>query len=202
MTNAHFDYETKLWHAGRRYVAGIDEVGRGPLAGPVVACAVILRPNTSLLFPVRDSKKLTVKRREELDQHLRQTVIAFGIGEVSALEIDQVGIKPSAEKAMIQAVQKLSIAPEHLLIDFFTLSTYPEQIQTGILGGDAICASIAAASIIAKVYRDQLMVGLDTKYPQYGFAKHKGYGTKYHLDAIRLHGPCPLHRRSFLRNLV
>ena len=201
MQNAGYDYETKLWQKGLRFLAGIDEVGRGPLAGPVVAAAVILPFQTSLLFPVRDSKKLTAKRREELDVLIRQTALAFGIGLVSSTEIDRIGIRPASELAMRKAVNALKITPEWLLIDHFVLSDYPEQVQTGITHGDAISASIAAASIIAKVYRDRLMLDLDRDFPDYGFAQHKGYGTEKHYTALRLKGLCPHHRRSFLKNL-
>lgn len=202
MINAHFDYETRLWSSGIRFIAGIDEVGRGPLAGPVVAAAVIFPFQTTLLFPVRDSKKVTAKRREELDVLIRNTSLAFGIGEVASREVDDMGIRPASELAMKKAVDNLKLTPEWLLIDHFTIKDYPEQVQTGITHGDAICASIAAASIVAKVYRDHLMIEMDINFPQYGFAKHKGYGTRQHYDAIKAHGPSPHHRLSFIKDLV
>lgn len=188
-------YERRLWETGISYVAGIDEAGRGPLAGPVVAAAVIFRP--AVFIPgVNDSKKLSPRRREALYDRIMDTAVAVATGIVHEQEIDRINILKATHKAMRICVGTLDQKPEHLLIDGRGL---PERFypQTAIEGGDRCCFSIAAASIIAKVTRDRMMLEYDEMFPEYGFARHKGYGTRQHIEAIRLHGQCPIHRRSF-----
>ncbi len=189
-------YEEELHAAGVTFVAGIDEAGRGPLAGPVVAAAVILDPSAPVLG-VNDSKKLSEKKRAELKPIIEQQAVAYGIGIIDEKTIDRINILEATKLAMMQAVANLKQAPQHLLIDALTLPglTVP---QTGIIKGDAKSVSIAAASILAKETRDQIMREYDAVYPQYGFAKHKGYGTRDHIQAIQEDGPCPIHRRSFI----
>ncbi len=188
-------FERRLWAKGINWVAGIDEAGRGPLAGPVVAAAVILPPQMTL-SGLDDSKKLNPAKRETLFDLIHQVAIAVGIGVVQAEEIDRINILQATWKAMNQAIGSLIPPPGHLLVDGGEIpgQTIP---QTGIIDGDSLSASVAAASIVAKVSRDRMMEQYDLLFPAYGFARHKGYGTKEHLEAIRKHGPCPLHRRCF-----
>jgi ribonuclease HII len=198
------DEERVLWQRGLTAVAGVDEVGMGPLAGPVVAAAVILPPDLTcegglpVTFPqgVRDSKTLTLKARERLEVEVRNVAVGIGIGVVEVEEIDQINIYQAGMKAMRLALAKLSVTPEHVLIDGRSLKELSCP-QTTFIKGDRDVYSIAAASIIAKVYRDTLMMRLDKQYPEYGFARHMGYGTPGHRDAIRRLGPSPVHRRSF-----
>jgi ribonuclease HII len=189
------DYEIKHWSKGKRYIAGVDEAGRGPLAGPVVAAAVIF-PSEVKIEGVNDSKQLSEKERERLFDIINEKAINVGVGIVEHTIIDEVNILNATYRSMHEAIGKLTNQPDHLLIDgpSFTGANIP---FTAIIDGDAKCFSIAAASIIAKVTRDRLMKVYDEQYPQYGFAKHKGYGTKAHLEAIRKHGPCEIHRKSF-----
>jgi ribonuclease HII len=195
----HLSVEQNLWLQGLRVVAGVDEVGMGPLAGPVVASAVVFpahAPVEQLPQGVRDSKTLTAKARERLEQEIRRRAIGIGIGLVEVDEIDRINIYQAGLKAMRLALAQLPVEPEHVLIDGRSLSDSPYQ-QTTFIKGDRDVYSIAAASIIAKVYRDRLMGQLHELYPQYGFAKHMGYGTAAHRKAICQFGPCPAHRRSF-----
>jgi ribonuclease HII len=187
--------EIKLWEDGVEFVAGVDEVGRGPLAGPVVAAAVIF-PKDVFIPLVNDSKRLSSKRREELYPIIYERARSVGYGIVDNRKIDEVNILNATFLAMTQAVSNLSPQPHHILIDgtFFIEEHIP---FTNIVHGDAKSFSIAAASIVAKVIRDALMKELDELYPKYGFARHKGYGTKGHIEAIRKHGLCEIHRRSF-----
>ena len=189
------EFEQKYWKAGIKFIAGIDEAGRGPLAGPVVASAVIFDEGV-LIEGVNDSKKLTEKKREELFHLIHEKTIAVGIGIVSHEVIDRINILQASFLAMNKALEQLKIKPEQLLVDgnFFRHEVYPVE---NIIKGDSLSHSIAAASIIAKVTRDSLMKELHEQFPQYGFAKHKGYGTKAHIEAIRIHGFSPIHRRSF-----
>ncbi len=193
-----FAEETILQAQGYQLIAGIDEVGRGALAGPVVAAAVILPCyiDTPWLSQVRDSKQLSPAQRRLLSNHIRETAVAFGIGMVSHEVIDAQGIVKATQLAMKLAIEQLSPPPETLLIDYMLL---PEVSlpQKGIKDGDSLCFSIACASIIAKVARDQMMIELDRTYPGYGLAHHKGYGTKEHLACLRRLGPSPIHRQSF-----
>ncbi len=193
-----FDEERKLWRQGCRFVAGVDEVGRGPLAGPVAAAAVIFPPefDATWLHQVRDSKKLSPKLREVLCQRIREIAVAVGIGMVSHEDIDDEGIVAATRLAMSYAIGQLSQPPDFLLIDAIALPEL-DIPQRHIIRGDARFLSIAAASIVAKVARDQLMTQLDSLYPEYGFARNKGYPTAEHLSRLRRFGPCPLHRRSF-----
>ncbi|MFH2048521.1 MAG: ribonuclease HII [bacterium] len=193
---AHTEYESNLWQSGKHNVAGIDEAGRGPLAGPVVAAAVVFDPSLDLIPGVADSKKITEKHRERLYDLIQQQAMAIGIGIVECDDIDRINILQATHKAMRQAIGRLKLKVDHILVDGRGL---PDKIypQTAIIGGDRICYSISAASIIAKVYRDRIMRDMDTVFPGYGFAKHKGYGTQQHRDAIKKLKPCPIHRQSF-----
>lgn len=187
-------YEQSLYAKGVSCIAGIDEAGRGPLAGPVVAAAVIL-PKDAYVPGLNDSKKLSEAKREALFEQIQAVAISIGIGIVSAKEIDELNIYQATKKAMVQAVEQLFPKPSYLLIDAMEL---PIDIpQQSLIKGDANSISIAASSIVAKVTRDRMMKQLGTKYPQYGFEKHMGYGTEYHLQAIRTYGITEQHRRSF-----
>ena len=183
---------------GYRRIAGVDEVGRGPLAGPVVAAAVVLPPDIDApwLALVRDSKVLTGPRRELLYHHIREAALGVGIGCVEPTVIDDRGIVAATRVAMRLAIEQLRPPPESVLIDYMTLPDV-RLPQKGITRGDSLCTSIACASIVAKVTRDRLMVEFDRAYPQYGFRRHKGYGTREHLVCLRREGPCAIHRRSF-----
>ncbi|HHX75663.1 MAG TPA: ribonuclease HII [Firmicutes bacterium] len=189
-------YERQAREKGYTYIAGVDEAGRGPLAGPVVAAAVIL-PQHFYLPGLNDSKQVTTKRREELFTALQETALAFAYGMAGVEEIDALNIFQATKLAMLRALQKLPLKPDIVLLDGINL---PELScpQQKINGGDRLSATVAAASVIAKVTRDRIMCELDKKYPGYGFAGHKGYPTKEHRRAIARLGPCPLHRRSFL----
>ncbi len=182
------------------FICGIDEVGRGPLAGPVVAGAVILPKDCDILY-LNDSKQLTEKKREELYQVIMDKAIATGLGFVQPERIDEINILQATYEAMRDAVSKLEVVPDLLLNDAVTIPEITIR-QVPIVKGDARSISIAAASIIAKVTRDRLMVECDKIYPEYGFAAHKGYGVKEHIDAIKKLGPTPIHRKSFIRNFV
>lgn len=187
---------------GFTLVAGVDEAGRGPLAGPVVAAAVILHPDRPIA-DVNDSKKLTERQRDVLFERIMTNALAIGIGSASPQTIDRINILQATRQAMLEAVQQLSPQPDALLIDGITPIASSLRQQT-IKQGDSRSASIAAASIIAKVTRDRYMQHCDQLYPQYGFARHKGYGSAAHLAALQQHGPCPIHRASFagVRELV
>lgn len=200
------EIEQGLWREGYRFVAGLDEAGRGAWAGPVVAAAVIL-PADELglaehLAGVRDSKLLSARQRETLLETILERAVAWGVGNVSSAQIDQLGIVTATQRAMSEAVQALSPMAEYLLIDYVRL---PEVglPQTSLPHGDGRILSIAAASILAKASRDRIMIDLETRFPGYGFAKHKGYGTQQHRDALSRLGPSVLHRLSFqpLRDL-
>jgi len=199
------DEEDKLKSQGYELIAGIDEVGRGALAGPVVASAVILPHPANLPWfgLVRDSKKLSSRKRESLFDLINKEAIAVGIGIVPPQVIDSINILKATKLAMMQAVEKLSKQPNFLIIDRVTLSQCPIP-QMGITRGDKLCLSIACASIIAKVTRDRMMEELDIKYPGYGFAQHKGYGTRNHISCLQKLGPSPIHRLYFapVRNLI
>ena len=177
-------------------VAGLDEVGRGALAGPVVAAAVILDAGAPLPEGLNDSKKLTAAERERIAKELRETAVAFAVGAVSPEEIDRTNILIATRRAMIEALERLDPRADFLLIDALQLKECALP-QRAIIHGDSVSASIAAASVIAKTFRDALMRNFDAQFPQYGFPAHVGYGTRAHLAALRAHGPCPIHRRSF-----
>ena len=182
------------------YICGIDEVGRGPLAGPVVAGAVILPKDCDILY-LNDSKQLSEKKREELYAVIMEKAIATGLGFVAPQRIDEINILQATYEAMREAVSKLNPQPDLLLNDAVTIPGILVK-QVPIIKGDAKSISIAAASIIAKVTRDRLMVDYDTVYPEYGFASNKGYGAKAHLEALKKYGPTPIHRQSFIKNLI
>jgi len=188
-------HERRVSGGGCRRIAGLDEVGRGCLAGPVIVAAVILNPARTPRG-IRDSKLLTPARREALLRAILRTAEAWSIGASDAPEIDAINILNATKKAMTRAIETLSIRPDHLLIDALTL---PEVgiAQTPITHGDRVCMSIAAASIVAKVVRDRVMDHYDQLFPQFGFAAHKGYGTREHLVAVERHGSCAIHRTSF-----
>ncbi|MCW5876440.1 MAG: ribonuclease HII [Anaerolineales bacterium] len=192
-------YESSLWRQGLTLLAGIDEVGRGALAGPVYAAAVVLPAQRSILRQldgVRDSKQMSPAEREEWAPHIREHAADYAIGWASCKEIDRHGIAPATRLAARRAVQGLHCPPQHLLVDFMRLEEIPLP-QTAIIAGDALCLSIAAASVLAKVARDAELCKLDKRFPRYGFAAHKGYATEEHREAILQHGPSPQHRRSF-----
>ena len=191
-------YERK--YGEYQYICGIDEVGRGPLAGPVVAGAVILPRDCDLLY-INDSKKLSEKKREELYDSIMKTAIAVGIGVVGPGRIDEINILHATYEAMETAIQKLDVLPDILLNDAVTIPNVNIK-QVPIIKGDAKSISIAAASIVAKVTRDRLMVEYDKVLPEYGFSSHKGYGSKTHIEAIKKYGPSPIHRNSFIKNFV
>lgn len=180
------------------YICGIDEVGRGPLAGPVVAGAVILPKDTDILY-INDSKKLSEKKREELYAVIMEKAVATGIGYASPERIDQINILQATYEAMRQAIQNLSVVPDILLNDAVTIPQVPMK-QVPIIKGDAKSISIGAASIIAKVTRDRLMVEYDKIMPEYGFASNKGYGSAAHIEALKKYGPTPIHRKTFIKN--
>lgn len=194
-------YEKKLYKKNITLIAGVDEVGRGPLVGPVVAAAVIL-PKNYKLDGLNDSKKLTEKKREELYPIIMKDAISVGIGEVSPKEIDEINIYEASRKAMMIALDNLDVKPEHILVDAMPLLT--DIPHDAIIHGDALSLSIAAASVIAKVTRDNMMIELDKKYPMYGFKKHKGYPTKLHLENLQKYGPLENYRFTYgpVRDLI
>lgn len=190
----HTGLETPLWRRGF-LVAGVDEAGRGPLAGPVVAAAVIFPPCTRL-EGVRDSKSLTAGRRDRLFDRIHETALAVSTGMAGHDEIDRINILQATHRAMARAVEGLSPNPDHVLIDGRPVPDFPF-VQTAVCGGDRLSLSIAAASIVAKVTRDRFMMECDRLYPLYGFARHKGYGTRDHMEMIRRYGFCEIHRKTF-----
>jgi ribonuclease HII len=187
-------FERKAWKSGACRVAGVDEAGRGSLFGPVVAAAVILDPERRIRG-LRDSKLISEKVREELVEQIRERALACAVAEVDAAEIDRINIYQASRLAMRAAVAQLAPAPDHLLVDAMVLDWACP--QTRIIHGDARSASVAAASILAKVERDRLLRHWDGLFPQYGLAAHKGYSTPQHLESLRLHGPSPMHRQTF-----
>ena len=193
-------YERELESRGFRLIAGTDEAGRGPLAGPVVAAAILLPLDEASLIPgVRDSKKLTEKKREALFPVLKEKAIAWGIGYALPDEIDAINIREASRLSMKRAVESLSVQPDFLLVDAEKNLDVAMQ-QAGIVHGDDLSYLIGAASVIAKVTRDHWMLEIDREFPQYGFAKHKGYGTKDHMAALDAYGPCRWHRETFIKN--
>ncbi len=197
--------EQELWNKGYEYLACIDEVGRGCLAGSVVTCAVIM-PKDVLIEGVNDSKKLTHKKREQLFDVIMEKAVAVGIGEMSCEKVDEINIKNATKLAMLQAVENLrdkegnNVVPDYLLIDAEKLDTCIPQLN--IVKGDAKCHGIAAASIVAKVTRDRQMDEADKIYPEYNLARNKGYGTKEHIDALLEYGPTEIHRKTFLKKIM
>lgn len=200
MRSPDLAYEYALRDTGCTLIAGLDEAGRGAWAGPVVAAAVVLPIHrfdlAHVLDGVRDSKRMTRLQREVWQARIFEVALAIGIGEASAQEIDETGLITSTRTAMGRALDKLKIEPEHLLIDHMRLPQH-ELPQTAITRGDGCILSIAAASVVAKVARDRAMIALEAKYPGYGFARHKGYGTQFHRMALQRLGPCTIHRKSY-----
>ncbi len=201
MSNNHsptFAEEKALYKEGYRLIAGVDEVGRGALVGPVAAAAVVLPREIKAHWQdkVRESKQLSPAKREYLFAFIQEVAISVGVGIVPHDVVDAQGIVRATRLAMKSAIDQLAPQPQYLLIDYLRLPEVPLP-QKGITDGDSLCFSIACASIVAKVARDRLMVELDAVYPGYGFAKHKGYGTKEHIACLSRQGPCPIHRRSF-----
>jgi ribonuclease HII len=197
------EFERQHWQAGYSLLAGVDEAGRGPLAGPVVAAAVaaprelLESESETLLQGLTDSKKLTERRREAFFEILEtHPGIMIGVGQASVEEIDRLNILRATHVAMARAIEALPVAPDHALVDGRPVEGLPCS-STAIVGGDGVSLLIAAASVVAKVTRDRQMVELDRLYPQYGLAKHKGYGSRAHMQALFEHGPSPIHRRSF-----
>ena len=192
--------EDSLYSEGYEYICGIDEAGRGPLCGPVVAAAVIL-PKDKYIEGVNDSKKLSPKKREKLYDDIKKEAISVGIGIVDVDIIEEINILNATKLAMIKAIKDLKIKPDYLLIDGNQLIDIDIEKQT-VVSGDEKTESIAAVSIIAKVTRDRMLINFDKLYPEYGFAKHKGYGTKIHIEAIKKYGLTPIHRKSFCKKFV
>ena len=195
------EIEKDLYKKGAKRICGIDEAGRGPLAGPVVVAAVIM-PENSMLEGVNDSKKVSEKKREKLYEEITSNAIAWGVGIIEQKEIDDINILNATKKGLTTALMQLSEKPDIILVDALTgIDTLGIPYQS-IIKGDAKSYSIAAASIIAKVTRDRIMKEWDEIYPEYGFQKHKGYGTKLHIEAIRNKGICPIHRKTFVKNFI
>ena len=194
------NYEKELYEKGIEYIAGIDEAGRGPLCGPVVSAAVILKKG-DYIEGVNDSKKLSEKKREKLFDEIKERAVAIGIGIVDEKTIDEINILEATRLAMKKAVENLEVAPQHVLVD--AEKKVPIDVPyTPIIKGDALSVSIAAASIIAKVTRDRMLYEMDKKYPEYGLAKNKGYGTKAHIEAIKQYGLTEIHRKSFCKKFI
>lgn len=197
-----FEYEQKYMSLGKCVIAGIDEAGRGPLAGPV-ACACVIMPmeKDRIIEGVNDSKKLSEKKREMLFDKIIETAIAYSIIFIDEKTIDEINILEATKKGMAEAIRTLKIKPDVVLVDAVKgLDTDIETVP--IIHGDAVSYSIASASILAKVARDRLMLEYDKKYPEYAFAKHKGYGTKLHIEMLKKYGKCPLHRETFIKHFV
>ncbi len=199
-TDKMYEFEKKYQGMGSKYICGIDEVGRGPLAGPVVACAVILPANEQILF-LNDSKQLSKKKREELYDIIIEKAVAVGIGISSEKVIDEINILQATYKAMQIAVSNLSVTPDLLLNDAVKIPDIDIK-QVPIIKGDTLSASIAAASIVAKVTRDRIMEQYDEVYPGYGFSKNSGYGAPAHIAQLKAVGPCDIHRRTFIKNFI
>ena len=193
--------EEEIYNTGVETICGIDEAGRGPLAGPVVVAAVIM-PRDSFIEGVNDSKKVSEKKRELLYDLITKEAIAWGVGIIDQKEIDRINILNATKEGLTTAIKNLEVKPDRIIVDALKGIDTLGIPYTSIIKGDAKCYSIATASIIAKVTRDRIMRQWDEVYPQYGFEKHKGYGTAMHMQAIREYGLCPLHRRSFTKNIV
>lgn len=183
------------------YICGIDEAGRGPLAGPVVVASVIM-PKDSMIEGVNDSKKISEKKREELYDKITEEAISYAVAIIDQNEIDEINILEATKKGLTTSIKELTVKPDIILVDALKGIDTLKIPYKSIIKGDALCYSISAASIIAKVTRDRIMRQWDEIYPQYGFEKHKGYGTKAHIDAIKQYGLCSIHRRSFTKNFI
>ena len=195
------EIEEEIYDSGIETICGIDEAGRGPLAGPVVVAAVIM-PRYSMIEGVNDSKKVSEKKRETLYEQIINEAITYGVGIIDQKEIDQINILNATKKGLTTAIKELKIRPDRIIVDALEHIDTCNIPYTSIIKGDAKCYSIAAASIIAKVTRDRRMRQWDEIYPQYGFPKHKGYGTAAHIAAIKEYGICPLHRKTFVKNFM
>lgn len=195
------EIEKEFFDKGVKYIAGIDEAGRGPLAGPVVVASVILKPD-SMIEGVNDSKKVSENKREKLYEIITKEALSYGVGIAYQDEIDEINILQATKKALTESIQNLEIKPNIIMVDALTGIETMGVPYKSIIKGDAKCYSIAAASIVAKVTRDRLMREWDKVYMEYGFASHKGYGTAAHIAAIKKYGPCPLHRKSFIKNFT
>lgn len=193
--------EKELRKKGFSTICGIDEAGRGPLAGPVVVASVIM-PADSMIEGVNDSKKVSEKKREKLYDQILEEAISYGVGIIGQDEIDEINILNATKKGLTMSLQELTVKPDLIIVDALTHIDTMGIPYESIIKGDAKCYSISAASIIAKVTRDRIMRQWDEIYPQYGFAKHKGYGTAAHIKAIKEYGPCPLHRNSFIKHFI
>ena len=193
--SAPYRYEAQAWRTGVTLIAGVDEAGRGPLAGPVVAAAVIIAPDRRIKG-LADSKVLTPEQREALFHVISERAVGVGVGIVDHETIDRINILQATKVAMAEALAQLTVRPDLVITDFVALRDLACP-QKNLVDGDARCATVAAASIVAKVTRDRLMVEADQRFPEYGFARHKGYATPEHLAALDRWGPCPLHRRTF-----
>ena len=198
MRFASFSLERNLWGRGFTRVAGVDEVGRGAWAGPVLAAAVVFPYDRRLDFRLADSKQLSPGRREELAEIIKERALFWSISQSDSAFIEEKGISSATEQAMRLALEELKESPDFVLVDYFKLPFWPLERQNPVKFGDAVSNSIAAASILAKVARDELMRGLGKRYPQYGFEAHKGYGTKFHQEAIKKYGICEIHRPGFI----
>ena len=195
------EFERKLYDTGLINIAGIDEAGRGPLAGPVVVGIAIMKPD-SFIEGINDSKKISEKKRELLYKEITEEAIDWAVGIVDQKEIDEINILNATKKALTTAISNLKVKPERILVDALEHIDTCGIPYTSIIKGDAKVYSISAASIIAKVTRDRIMQEYDEMYPQYGFSGHKGYGTAKHIQSIKQYGPCPIHRKSFIKNFI
>lgn len=195
------EIDKQIYNTGIETICGIDEAGRGPLAGPVVVAAVIM-PKDSTIEGINDSKKVSEKKREVLYEQIINEAIAYSVGIIDQKEIDEINILNATKKGLTTAIKGLQVKPQRILVDALTGIDTCQIPYTSIIKGDAKSYSIASASIIAKVTRDRIMREWAQVYPQYGFEKHKGYGTKMHIDAIKEYGLCPLHRLSFVKNII
>lgn len=195
------EYENELQNKGFEYICGIDEAGRGPLAGPVVVASVIM-PKDSIIEGINDSKKVYEKKREKLYDLILEQAISYGVGIIGQDEIDDINILNATKKGLTNSLKELTQRPDLILVDALTNIDTLGIPYESIIKGDAKCYSISAASIIAKVTRDRIMREWDKIYPQYGFATHKGYGTSAHINAIKEYGPCPLHRKTFIKHFI
>ena len=194
-------YENELRNKGYKYICGIDEAGRGPLAGPVVVASVIM-PENSMIEGINDSKKVSEKKREKLYDLILEEAISYGVGIIGQDEIDDINILNATKKGLTVSLKELTQKPDLIIVDALTNIDTLGTPYESIIKGDAKCYSISAASIIAKVTRDRIMREWDKIYPQYGFAQHKGYGTSAHISSIKEYGPCPLHRKTFIKNFI
>ena len=193
--------DKEFYDKGVKYVAGIDEAGRGPLAGPVVVAAVIL-PQDSMIEGINDSKKISEAKREKLYEIITKEAISYGVGIIYQEEIDEINILQATKKGLTEAIKQMSIKPNIIMVDALSGIDTLGIPYKSIIKGDAKCYSIAAASIVAKVTRDRIMREWDKVFPEYGFESHKGYGTAKHIAAIKEYGPCPIHRRSFITKFI